>query len=124
MNVRLLVDTQRGVVLAPAAAIQRSPKGGFVYVVKADQTVEVRPVTVGRTEGDTTVITTGLTEGETVVTDGTDKLRAGVTVTVHGPGMPEAAPPKDNATDQPGPGQGPGQAPGGRSGKGKGRGDR
>jgi multidrug efflux system membrane fusion protein len=82
VNVRLLVDTRKGVVLAPIAAVQRSPRSTFVYVVKSDDTVEVRPVTLGPNERDTVVIAEGLKEGETVVTDGVDKLQAGTKVTV------------------------------------------
>lgn len=80
VNIRLLVNTEHGVVLAPVAAVQKGPQGAFVFVVTGDGTVEVRPVTQGVAEGDSTVITKGLSEGETVVTDGTDKLRAGTKV--------------------------------------------
>jgi multidrug efflux system membrane fusion protein len=77
VNVRLLVDTKKGSVLVPIAAVQRSPKSTFVYVVKSDETVEVRPVTVGPSERDTISITQGVKDGETVVTDGVDKLQSG-----------------------------------------------
>jgi multidrug efflux system membrane fusion protein len=86
VNVRLLVSTEKGVVLAPTAAIQRGPSGMFVYVVKPDNKVEVRTVAVGHSEKGLTVIASGLSGGEVVVTDGTDKLRAGVTVSLKGPG--------------------------------------
>lgn len=92
VNIRLLVNTQRGVVLAPVAAVQKGPQGIFVYVVKADETVETRPVTVGATEGDTIVFTKGLSEGEMVVTDGTDKLRVGAKVSVRLPGQTDDRP--------------------------------
>src|SRR5439155_484336 len=49
VNVHLLVDVKRGTVIAPVGAIQRGPRGTFVYLVKADHTAEVRPVTVGPT---------------------------------------------------------------------------
>jgi multidrug efflux system membrane fusion protein len=52
VNARLQVDRLTGVVLIPTAALQRSAKSPFVYVVKDDQTVEMREVVVGRTEGD------------------------------------------------------------------------
>src|SRR5262249_2258651 len=77
VNVRLLLEVRKGMVIVPSAAIQRGPQGTFAYVVKADQTVEIRPITVGPMEGDQAVIETGLTPGEQVVTDGVDKLRAG-----------------------------------------------
>jgi membrane fusion protein, multidrug efflux system len=82
VNVRLLVETKKNQVLVPAVTIQRGPKGTFVYVVKSDQTVEPRPVTVGATEGNDALIADGLKAGETVVTDGVDKLRAGIKVQV------------------------------------------
>jgi multidrug efflux system membrane fusion protein len=86
VNARLLIDTVKGAVIAPAAAIQRGPDSTFVYVVKADETVEVRNVTPGPTEGEQTVITSGLADGEIVVTDGVDKLQAGTKVATRKPG--------------------------------------
>ena len=83
MNARVLVDVRRSAVLVPAAAVQRNSLTMFVYVVKQDQTVEVRTVTLGPTEGDTTCIADGLAAGEIVVTDGVDKLQPGTHVTVH-----------------------------------------
>ena len=77
MNARLLVDTLQGVIIVPTAAVQRSPQGAFVYVVKADSTVELRPVKVRGTEGDDSALNEGLANGETVVTDGLEKLRPG-----------------------------------------------
>jgi membrane fusion protein, multidrug efflux system len=77
VNARLQLDMKRGATVAPAVAIQRSPRGPFVYVVKPDQTVEARPVTVGVTDGDDVSIDTGLSAGEQVVVDGADRLRDG-----------------------------------------------
>jgi multidrug efflux system membrane fusion protein len=88
VNVRLLVEVKQGAVLIPAAAVQRSPQSTFVYVVKADQTVEVRPITLGPTEGDLTTVSDGLAAGETVVTDGVDKLQNGSQVAAREPGAP------------------------------------
>ena len=82
VNVRLLVDTLRDVILAPAAAIQRNGQMAFVYVVRPDQTVEVRTVTIGATQGEVVALASGLTPGELVVTDGLDKLTAGARVSV------------------------------------------
>ncbi len=67
-------------------AVQSGQKGDYVYVVKEDQTVEVRPVVVGISQGDDTVITTGLKPGETVVLDGQLRLIPGAKVTVKSPG--------------------------------------
>jgi membrane fusion protein, multidrug efflux system len=64
----------------PVVAVQRGPQGNFLYVVKQDKTVEVRPVTVGPTNGSYASIDHGLTYGETVVVDGMDKLRQGSNV--------------------------------------------
>jgi len=82
VNVKLLVDTMRDTLLVPAAAVQKNPQGAFVYVVKPDNTVEVRTVTVGATQGDVIVLTSGVTQGERIVTDGLDKLQAGTKVSV------------------------------------------
>ena len=78
VNARLLLDTKQGVIVVPSAAVQRGPKGTFVYVVnEADQTVSVRAVTLGVAQGEEASIETGLAAGEVVVMDGTEKLREG-----------------------------------------------
>jgi multidrug efflux system membrane fusion protein len=77
VNARLQLDLLRGATVVPAAAIQRSPRGPFVYVVKSDQTVEARSVTVGVTNGDDVSIDTGVNVGEQVVVDGADRLHNG-----------------------------------------------
>ncbi len=82
VNVRLLVDIERGKAIVPASAIQRGPQGTFVYVIKPDSTVEARPVTVGVTEGNDASIERGLQVGERVVSDGAEKLQPGSKVTV------------------------------------------
>ena len=80
VNVRLLVDTKKNVVLIPVVAVQHSPHTTFVYVVKPGDTAEVRTVTLGPTERDTIAIAQGIADGETVVTDGVDKLQDGTKV--------------------------------------------
>jgi multidrug efflux system membrane fusion protein len=82
VNARILVDSLRGAVLVPNEAIQRGAQGPFVYVVKPDRTVAVRPVTISVTEGDDTSIAAGLSPGELVVVEGADRLREGATVEV------------------------------------------
>lgn len=77
INARLLLDVKRGATVVPTAAIQRGARGPFVYVVKPDQMVGARPVTVGVTDGDDVSIDTGLSVGEQVVVDGADRLRDG-----------------------------------------------
>ncbi len=80
VNIRMLVDTMRGVTIVPTAAVQRGTQGIFVYVVKTDYTVTVRPVKLGVTEGLGAAVESGLKPGELVVTDGTDRLREGAKV--------------------------------------------
>jgi multidrug efflux system membrane fusion protein len=81
VNVQLLVDTRKDIVVVPTAAIQRGAPGTFVYVVSpADETVSVRKVKLGPADGERTGIESGLEPGEKVVTDGADKLREGTKV--------------------------------------------
>ncbi len=81
VNVRLLVDTLRDAVIVPSAAIQHSPEGTFVYIVKKDNTVAIKEVGVGLSDGEETAIASGLVAGDLVVTDGVDKLQPGSKVT-------------------------------------------
>ncbi|MDE3245450.1 MAG: efflux RND transporter periplasmic adaptor subunit, partial [Acidobacteriota bacterium] len=90
VNARLKVDTVRDTVIVPTAAVQRSPQGAFVYVVKSDGAAEMRPIEVEGTEGDDTAVKKGLAVGELVVTDGLEKLRPGSKVSLP---KPEAPPP-------------------------------
>ena len=82
VNVQLTLQTLSKAATIPSAAVNVGPNGTFAYVVAADQTVSMRPIKVGETEGATAVITTGLQPGETVVTDGQMTLTAGSTVKV------------------------------------------
>jgi multidrug efflux system membrane fusion protein len=86
VNVRMVVDVRRGVVLVPTAAIQRGAQGTVVYVVRDDDTVALRPVVTGPAEGQDTAIESGLRAGERVVTDGVDRIREGAKVEVTQPG--------------------------------------
>jgi multidrug efflux system membrane fusion protein len=81
VNVKLLVRTERGVLLVPTAAVQRSPEGTFVYVVQTNQTVAIRPVKMGRTEGDVAAVE-GLEAGEIIAADNFNRLQDGVKVAV------------------------------------------
>jgi multidrug efflux system membrane fusion protein len=72
VNVRLLVDVKKDVVLVPAEAVQRSPSTSFVWVVKSDQMVEMRPVTPGATETLTPTAPAALTEIVSGLTPGRD----------------------------------------------------
>lgn len=80
VNARLLLETRRGATLVPTAAIQRSTKGPYVYLVEADRKVAVRQVRLGPAEGDHTAIDEGLSPGDLVVVEGAERLRAGVQV--------------------------------------------
>ncbi|HET6514657.1 MAG TPA: MdtA/MuxA family multidrug efflux RND transporter periplasmic adaptor subunit [Thermodesulfovibrionales bacterium] len=84
VNARLLIEVRREAVVVPASAIQRGPQGAFIYVVKLDNTVAVRPVTVGETQAGEAAITAGLSAGEIVVVDGAERLRDGSKVEVKG----------------------------------------
>ena len=93
VNARLLLDTKRGATVVPTAAIQRSPQGTYVYLVKADQTVTVRQVKLGPSEADETAIDEGLAPGDRVVVEGAERLREGTKVELKGPGAPTPAKP-------------------------------
>ncbi len=80
VNVELYVETLRGAVTAPLAAVQRGPQGPFVYVIKPDNTVTARPVKLGASAHDRVVVETGLKSGDRVVTEGADRLREGANV--------------------------------------------
>ena len=77
VNARLLLDVKKGATVVPAVAIQRGSQGTYVYLVQPDQSVAVRPVTVGPTQGDDIAVDSGLAPGDLVVVDGADKLRDG-----------------------------------------------
>jgi multidrug efflux system membrane fusion protein len=77
VNLRLQLDTLRGTTLIPSAAVQRSSQGTYVYVLKDDRTVSLRPVKTGASEGESVAIESGVSPGETVVVEGSDRLRDG-----------------------------------------------
>ena len=93
VNAKLLVNTLHDATLIPAAAMQRSQQGSFVYVVKPDHTVEMRSVKIAATQGELVAIETGLKPGELVAIDGLDKLQTGSRVSV----QMAAIPPTGNA---------------------------
>jgi membrane fusion protein, multidrug efflux system len=84
VNARLLVSMQRDVTLVPSAAIQRNGQGAFVFVVQTDQTVAMKTVSVGTTDGNVTAVE-GVNVGNTIAVDGFDKLQSGVKVVVRKP---------------------------------------
>ena len=88
VNARLLQQEKTGVTLLPSAAIQRNTNDTYVYLIQANNTVTVRNVKIGTTEGDQSEITSGLSPGDKVVMTGVDKLQEGSKVA---PTMPAAA---------------------------------
>jgi multidrug efflux system membrane fusion protein len=81
-NVRLRVDTRSGALVVPPAAIQRGPRGTFVYVISPESTVQRRAVTVEHEDQSVSVVTSGLNPGDRVVTDGAARLGENMKVTV------------------------------------------
>ena len=85
VNARILVDTLHGSVIIPTAALQRSPQGTYIWVVKPDSSADMRTVEVAHTEGEDTAVQSGVAAGEPVVTDGVDNLQPGAKVTTGPP---------------------------------------
>lgn len=85
INANVLVQTERNALTVPTAALQRGPNGMFTYVIKADSTVEVRPLQIGVESGSNTVVKNGLQEGEQVATTNQYRLEPGVHVKVVAP---------------------------------------
>ena len=82
VNIRMLVDTREDAITVPTSAIQRGAQGLFVYVLNDDQTVSLRAVKTGVTEGTRIEIESGVKPRERVVIDGMDRLRDGMKVEV------------------------------------------
>ncbi|WP_407158812.1 MdtA/MuxA family multidrug efflux RND transporter periplasmic adaptor subunit [Bradyrhizobium sp. STM 3557] len=96
VNIRLLLDTHKDVTTMSTSGVQRGVPGTFVYLVKDDSTVTVRPIKLGVTDGDRVEVLSGLSPGDRVVIDGADKLREGAKVVVRPPtdaAAPASAPP-------------------------------
>ena len=81
VNVHLLVDTKHNLTIVPAAAIQRGPRGTYVYAVEKDNSVKIQTVTIAQTTGSNIGLSDGLNAGDVVVVDGADKLQDGSKVT-------------------------------------------
>lgn len=81
VNVHLLVDVKKDLVIVPTPAIQRGPQGTYVYVVQNGNTAKIQNVTIDLSEGNSTGLTSGVNPGDVVVTDGQDKLQDGSKVT-------------------------------------------
>jgi multidrug efflux system membrane fusion protein len=98
VNARLLVSTQKDSNLVSLAAIQRGAQGAYVYVVKSDQTVELRPIKTGTTDGARTVVD-GINPNEVVVENGFEKLQNGSKIAVKEP-TPSASTSSSNGSHQ------------------------
>ncbi len=107
VNARLLLEVKKDAIIIPAAALQRNPQGAFVFILKADKTVTMRPVKIGMTQSGEASVVQGMAEGEQVVVDGAERLREGSKVELKEPEKsgPEGA-----------------KSPGSKRGEGKGRG--
>ncbi|HTQ81802.1 MAG TPA: efflux RND transporter periplasmic adaptor subunit [Pseudolabrys sp.] len=112
VNVQLLIDTLKQVVVIPTGAVQRGPNGTFVYVVGDDNAAKLRPVTVSKQDETQSVIAKGLTPPERVVTTGFARLTDGAKAEI---GSADGAAPAQNA--RPRSGQ---RATGNRTGSGNG----
>lgn len=92
INARLLVDTRHNGLTVPASVVQQGSQGAYVYVIKPDDTVAIRPVTVAQIADGQALIDSGLEAGERVVVDGQYKLQPGTKITIlHGEAAEEAA---------------------------------
>ncbi len=84
VNAHILIDTLHDATIVPKAALQKGVPGTYVFVVRADHTVAVRPVKTGEADGERVAVLSGLAPGEHVVIDGADRLRDGARVRVIG----------------------------------------
>src|SRR5690606_41051284 len=82
VNGRLLVQTRDDATVIPTAAVQQGNAGAFVFLLRPDNTVEVRQVQLGAINGDRVAVNAGLAPGDRVVVEGTDRLRTGTKVSV------------------------------------------
>ena len=96
VNVRLLVQTERGVATVPTSAVQRGPRGAYLFVVR-DGKAERREIKVGHEDDQLSIIAEGVQAGEQVVVDGAQRLTDGGKVTIAGPdgNAPDAVPLRD-----------------------------
>jgi multidrug efflux system membrane fusion protein len=96
VNAQLLVDTLHNVVVVPNAAIQTGAPGTYVYLVNANNTVSVRAIKTGPTDGKTTQVVSGLAVGDRIVIDGVDRLKDGAPIVIPAAAgaAPSAAPPE------------------------------
>ena len=110
VNVSLLLQLLKNQLVMPNAAVRRGAPNGvvstFVYVVNADRTVAVRPVTLGVVDGERVAVAAGLSAGDVVVTEGGDRLRDGATVMLPEAASGQSGPAGASPGDKPPPGPG------------------
>jgi multidrug efflux system membrane fusion protein len=111
VNVHLLVDTKKNVVLVPTTAILRGAQGTYVFAVGSDNQVKIHIVTLAEANGNITGISAGLNPGDVVVTDGQDKLQDGSKVEPRQSTAPVAPAGKSAATNPNSPFASPGGGP-------------
>jgi multidrug efflux system membrane fusion protein len=92
ISMRLLLDTRQDGLTVPASVVQQGPNGAYAYVVNADGSVAIRPITVAQLWDGQALVDSGLKANEQVVVDGQYKLQPGTHVTIlHGQAAEEAA---------------------------------
>jgi multidrug efflux system membrane fusion protein len=99
VNMHLLADVKKNLVIVPASAIQRGPQGTYVYVVQNGNTAKIQTVTIAQSTADNVGLSAGLNPGDTVVVDGQDKLQDGSKISPSTPSAPN--PPNANRAQQP-----------------------
>ncbi|MCG7361131.1 efflux RND transporter periplasmic adaptor subunit, partial [Roseomonas sp. ACRSG] len=91
VNLRIRMEVIQDALVVPLVAVQQGPRGAYTFVVKPDNTVDMRDVVLGAVTQSEAAVRQGLAEGEQVVTSGALRLNAGSRVT---PAEPQAAPPR------------------------------
>ena len=115
VNIQVLVKTTDNAVVVPVSALRQGSAGDYVYVLNADRTVSLRPVTRGQATVEKVVVAAGLQAGERVITEGADRLKDGSRVSLAGD-VPRG--PRGGASGSASPGskrQGPEVSPGAAS---------
>jgi len=100
VNVHLLADVKRNLVIVPASAIQRGPQGTYVYVVQNGNTAKIQNVTIAQSTADKVGLSAGVNPGDSVVVDGQDKLQDGSKINPNTSAAPGA---NANGAQQPSP---------------------
>ncbi len=103
VNIKLEVDTRRDVLLIPQGAVQNGQNGTFVYTLNQADIVSLRPVVLGPSDEQASVVESGLQSDEWVITEGVDRLHEGSKVQRAAPqdtaNSPSSAPPKEGRED-------------------------